>query len=747
MKSSEQKSTARKPKSVQEVSKQKPAMPGGHAKTDVRYWQCAIFQPTYTRDGERCSVSDWAVKIQHAGQRETFSLGTPNKAAAANKAREIFLSLRAAGWAETLAQFKPKAAGANRAVVTVGEFLEEVREKAGGKARTVEDYCRAFRSIVADIFGIEGGRKKYDYRAGGRDAWLAKIHAVKLADVTPETVQKWKIRFLRRAGSQPVRQRAAKISVNSMLRQAKSLFAPAMLKFITFQLPDIRPFEGVKFEPRPSMRYRSGFDVEKLIASAQAELPADQLKIFLLAALAGLRRSEIDKLEWSAFRWNENLIRIEATRYFQPKSEDSAGDVEVDPELIAAFRGFRAKVDGGTVDNTIQSWVAGATVNLTGSTMSGTGTYHIISSGFNSIDSATTSTISSNLQIRKDYGSSDLSIDVGDGAAATDLLISGNIGEVLAAGVTKYGLGTMVLSGTNTYTGGTRIDAGTLTLGHATDTLANTGAINVNGGTLALGTNTDTVGAVTLTSGSITGSGAGTLTGSSYGVQSGSVSAKLGGSGVALTKTTAGTVTLTGTNTYTGATNVNDGTLVINGNISTSSLTTVAVGATLGGSGTVGKAIINGTLAVGNSPGQMNFTDTLGLNGNTIMEIDGILGAGVTGGHDIVNLTGAGAAGVLTYGGTMSLDMGVIFGIGNYSWNLFDMASETGTFTGITLADQYSGSLLDADLNGTWDLTSGVSTWTFTESTGVLGLTVVPEPRAALLGGLGLLMLLRRRRP
>ena len=61
-------------------------------------------------------------------------------------------------------------------------------------------------------------------------------------------------------------------------------------------------------------------------------------------------------------------------------------------------------------------------------------------------------------------------------------------------------------------------------------------------------------------------------------------------------------------------------------------------------------------------------------------------------------------------------------------------------------ADQYSGSLLDADLNGVWNLTSGENTWTFTESSGVLGLTVVPEPKAALLGSLGMLALLRRRR-
>lgn len=95
----------------------------------------------------------------------------------------------------------------------------------------------------------------------------------------------------------------------------------------------------------------------------------------------------------------------------------------------------------------------------------------------------------------------------------------------------------------------------------------------------------------------------------------------------------------------------------------------------------------------------------------------------------------------------MTLDIGVIFGAGTYSWNLFDMASETGTFATISLGDQYFGSLLDADLNGIWDLTSGDNTWQFTESTGVLDLAVIPEPSAAaLLGGMGILALLRRRR-
>jgi hypothetical protein len=226
-------------------------------------------------------------------------------------------------------------------------------------------------------------------------------------------------------------------------------------------------------------------------------------------------------------------------------------------------------------------------------------------------------------------------------------------------------------------------------------------------------------------------------------------------------------VTLSGSsNAYAGQTTVSGGKLTIasTGNINSTSgvsigagefnynastaltkaVTFSGTGGILSGTGTINQAVnvtTGNTLAIGNSVGQMNFVDTLGLNGTTVMEIDGTAGAGVTSGHDFANVTGA-----ITYGGALMLDMGTVFTIGSYSWNVFDFASATGTFSTITLADQYSGSLLDGDSNGVWDLTSGDNTWQFNQSTGALGLTVIPEPKVAgLLGGLGVLCLLRRR--
>jgi hypothetical protein len=61
-----------------------------------------------------------------------------------------------------------------------------------------------------------------------------------------------------------------------------------------------------------------------LIKKVQQDLSQtqpEQFKIFLLASTVGLRRKEIDLLEWTAFHWEQGVLRIEPTKYFRPKSD------------------------------------------------------------------------------------------------------------------------------------------------------------------------------------------------------------------------------------------------------------------------------------------------------------------------------------------------------------------------------------------------------------------------------------------
>jgi hypothetical protein len=54
---------------MKQESVQDPVVLGHFAKTDVRYWQRAVFRQTYTRNGQTLATKNWAMKIAHAGKR------------------------------------------------------------------------------------------------------------------------------------------------------------------------------------------------------------------------------------------------------------------------------------------------------------------------------------------------------------------------------------------------------------------------------------------------------------------------------------------------------------------------------------------------------------------------------------------------------------------------------------------------------------------------------------------------------
>ena len=151
-----------------------------------------------------------------------------------------------------------------------------------------------------------------------------------------------------------------------------------------------------------------------------------------------------------------------------------------------------------------------------------------------------------------------LFITTGNSAITISAPIQDNSGALTL--VKSGSTGTLILSGANNYTGGTVINAGTLQYG-ALGAITS-GPVTVAGGILDILATSATVGTVTLASGSIIGTG--TLTGSSYHLtDSGTISAKLGGSLVGLTKTGAGTAVLSGVSTYTGVTTINEGVLSV----------------------------------------------------------------------------------------------------------------------------------------------------------------------------------------
>jgi hypothetical protein len=163
----------------------------------------------------------------------------------------------------------------------------------------MDDYIRAFRRIVADIYAIDRGPEKYDYINAGRDGWLAMVDVIRLADITRTQVEQRRADYLAGHGQDLDLLRAARTSTNSMLRMCKALFSPDRLARLGLSAL-INPFEKVKLDSAADMRFRGGIDAQKLANVAFRELDGECLKAFVLSLSSGLRRNESDKLEWAA---------------------------------------------------------------------------------------------------------------------------------------------------------------------------------------------------------------------------------------------------------------------------------------------------------------------------------------------------------------------------------------------------------------------------------------------------------------
>jgi fibronectin-binding autotransporter adhesin len=350
-----------------------------------------------------------------------------------------------------------------------------------------------------------------------------------------------------------------------------------------------------------------------------------------------------------------------------------------------------------------------------------------------------------------------LTLGNGDGSGSFSGTITNGTGTTA---LTKAGIGTQILSGNSSYTGGTNVNAGALSLlnttakpaaGTITVAAGATLGLGVSGGSAFTSGNVDSLFTNTLTNVSMNATslvGIDTTNGDfTYGT---SVASTTRG----LNKLGANTLTLTGTNSYTGATTVSEGKLVINGNISTSVLTTVNGGATLGGTGTVGALTVasGGILAPGNSAGILNASGNTDLqaSSNFNVELNGnILGGPIAGtNYDQLNVIGNGT---VTLAGALNLTIGTAPVNGELFFILANDHTDAiaGTrFSNASVDNQIytlDGQQFQISYNG--DFTGNPLTSTFNSVNGNdVVLMAVPEPAAALLGSLGLLALLRRRR-
>ena len=424
--------------------------------------------------------------------------------------------------------------------------------------------------------------------------------------------------------------------------------------------------------------------------------------------------------------------------------DGSAGNLTIaEPLTIGGGEGVIRSLSG---NNTITGLVTLSSVvdlrrnsgslTLSGGVTSGAASHGL---GLNLRTIVNTNPISINngaLTLTSNSGSSD----------ATEINVAGNTwGTTLInfSGYLKTGVANALPSTTNVEFGWSSqsFSTGTLDLNGFDQTVA---SIGINSNSVGLGGNQNITGGgtltVNLTSGTKTYEGR---------ITDGATATALvkNGNGTQVLKNLSGT-----DNNYSGGTTINGGTLLVNntsGSGTGTGTVTVAADGTLGGTGSViGGINVSGVLAPGNSieslgTGALSFAtgstyayelSTLALNGDLTYSGGTLNIAAGT----ILTLADLGASTALANGSKLTL----ISSGGAWNGGLF-------TYGGTTLADD-SNITLGANI---WkfnynDIVAGSNfTGDTTGATSFVTMMVVPEPNvAALLGGLGTLLLLRRRR-
>jgi integrase len=354
------------------------------SKNDRRYWEARVYRPTY-RDGNGTAkeAGTFAVRIQAHGERRGVSLRDTSQREAAKSAMALSKLIEARGWERGLAEFRgdvPKA----RNLLTLGEYLAEVSATGEIAPRTLRIYATKVRRIAADLAkpASIGKIKKFDYVNGGAKAWQEAVERLQLTHLDPDSVQEWATKYLSQFRSNPAKLASATKTANSCIRAGKAIFAERIRDRLTHLiLPEPIPFVGLKTAKERPTRYRSEINnPEVLLLAGSRELaratsetefqavwraqggedpvplpaPADEIraqlsanrkqqafKSLVLGLCAGLRRGEIDRLQWSEVDFERSLIVIRATDCFAPKA-NSVGEIPIDGEIVKLLKEWKS---------------------------------------------------------------------------------------------------------------------------------------------------------------------------------------------------------------------------------------------------------------------------------------------------------------------------------------------------------------------------------------------------------------------
>lgn len=320
-------------------------------KSGLKVWRERVKSSTAAFRGSSGDGRGYFVRLQVAKKRCYIDLGTTDLTEAAKRARSFYFDVQSIGWAAAYLKLHPAPPVPSTPAeeLTIGEYLLAVKEVWTVKELTFWEACGKLRRLVALVLGLEADAKdKWCGPKGEETPWQKRINSVRVSSITPAAVTQMMGDYVRARSVDANTQLAAKHTINSVVRNSRSLFSRrSIVPRLKIALPATLPFDGVKeLKERPGeYRFQRDVDVKWLIREAFSELQPHHpalFVMFLLALGAGLRRHEIDKLRWRELLQVAQQVEVMKSDVFDAKSYTSLRKVNLPPqfyELILSYRG------------------------------------------------------------------------------------------------------------------------------------------------------------------------------------------------------------------------------------------------------------------------------------------------------------------------------------------------------------------------------------------------------------------------
>ena len=282
------------------------------SKRDSRYWHQRIFKQTQANGQvDAC----WSMRLAIGGKRRQISLDTGNKQVAAERAAAVYSMAKDSGWDAAVSAFgsRRKPTPPPPASATVGAVLRIIEERGTHLRQSTKlRIYSALRVVAASAAGIE----EYDTRAtnAAKSARRNAIDRVPLEVVTPDLIRRWQREFISGTDDDlhlACKKRSSDGTIAAFSRAWTAALAPHYLDAGLTMPPN--PAKSVRLFRLKTPRYRSDVDAGALVRDAKDQLSGDGYRTLVLALQFGLRRAEMDRLQWQHVDLVTGQLSVEGT--------------------------------------------------------------------------------------------------------------------------------------------------------------------------------------------------------------------------------------------------------------------------------------------------------------------------------------------------------------------------------------------------------------------------------------------------